>query len=54
MKLSQIRFPKSTAGRAALGLPLLAVIVALLIWRGPSFTAIGMAFASVEIGRAHV
>ena len=48
MKLSQIRFPKSTAGRAALGLPLLAVIVALLIWRGPTFTAIGMAFASVE------
>ena len=48
MKLSQVRFPKSTAGRAALGLPLLAVIVALLIWRGPSFTAIGRAFASVE------
>lgn len=48
MKLSEIHFPKSAAARAALGLPLLAVIVALLIWRGPSFTAIGRAFVSVE------
>ena len=48
MKLSQIRFPKSAAARAAFGLPLLAVLVALLIWRGPSFTAIGKAFVSVE------
>jgi uncharacterized protein (TIRG00374 family) len=31
-----------------LGLPLLAVVVALFIWRGPSFTAIGNAFTSVQ------
>ena len=48
MKLSRIRLPKSTLGRSALGLPLFAVVVALFIWRGPSFTAIGHAFASVR------
>ena len=48
MKLSHIRLPKSTLGRSALGLPLLVVVVALFIWRGPSFTAIGHAFASVR------
>jgi uncharacterized protein (TIRG00374 family) len=48
VKLSQIRLPKSTLWRAALGLPLLAVVVALFIWRGPSFTAIGKAFESVR------
>jgi uncharacterized membrane protein YbhN (UPF0104 family) len=31
-----------------LGLPLLAVVIALFLWRGPSFTAIGNAFASVK------
>ena len=48
MKLSRIRLPKSAVWRASLGLPLLAVIAALLIWRGPSFTAIGKAFAAVR------
>ena len=48
MKLQHIRLPKSTLGKAALGLPLLAVVIALFLWRGPSFTAIGDAFASVE------
>src|SRR5207302_6948732 len=35
-------------GRAALGLPLLIAVVALFWWRGPSFTAIGDAFAAVK------
>jgi uncharacterized protein (TIRG00374 family) len=48
VKLSHIRLPKSTLGRSALGLPLFAIVVALFIWRGPSFTAIGHAFASVR------
>ena len=48
MKLPHARLPTSVLGRAALGLPLLAVVVALFIWRGPSFTAIGDAFGSVE------
>jgi uncharacterized protein (TIRG00374 family) len=34
-------------GRAALGVPLLAAVIALLIWHGP-FTAIGDAFAAVQ------
>jgi hypothetical protein len=48
VKLPPLRFPNSVVGRAALGLPLLAVVVALFIWRGPSFSAIGNAFASVK------
>jgi len=48
VKRPHIRLPQSAVGRASLGLPLLAVVVALFIWRGPSFTAIGKAFASVE------
>jgi uncharacterized membrane protein YbhN (UPF0104 family) len=48
VKLPHVRFPKSAVGRAVLGLPLLAVVVAFFIWKGPSFTAIGDAFASVE------
>jgi uncharacterized membrane protein YbhN (UPF0104 family) len=48
VKLPHVRFPKSVVGRSLLGLPLLAVVVALFIWRGPSFTAIGSAFASVK------
>jgi hypothetical protein len=48
VKLPHARLPTSVLGRAALGLPLLAVVVALFIWRGPSFTAIGDAFGSVE------
>ena len=46
--LRRVRLPKSFAGRAALGLPLLAAVVALFWWRGPSFTAIGDAFAAVK------
>jgi uncharacterized membrane protein YbhN (UPF0104 family) len=48
VKLPHVRLPRSIAGRAALGLPLLAVVVAFFTWRGPSFTAIGDAFVSVE------
>ena len=42
------RLPTSVAGRAALGLPLFAGVAALFWWRGPSFTAIGDAFAAVK------
>jgi uncharacterized protein (TIRG00374 family) len=48
VKLRHVRLPTSQVGKALLGLPLLAVVVALFIWRGPSFTAIGDAFASVK------
>ena len=48
MKLPRVRLPKSTFARAALGLPLLAIVIALFLWRGPSFTAIGDAFVAVE------
>jgi uncharacterized membrane protein YbhN (UPF0104 family) len=48
VRLPPLRFPKGVVGRAALGLPLLAGVIALFIWRGPSFTAIGKAFGSVE------
>jgi uncharacterized membrane protein YbhN (UPF0104 family) len=48
VKFPQVRMPRSGVGRALLGLPLLAVVVALFFWRGPSFTAIADAFASVE------
>jgi uncharacterized protein (TIRG00374 family) len=48
VKLQHIRLPKSTLGKATLGLPLLAIVITLFLWRGPSFTAIGDAFASVE------
>ncbi|HVA32103.1 MAG TPA: lysylphosphatidylglycerol synthase transmembrane domain-containing protein [Gaiellaceae bacterium] len=46
--LRRLRLPKTIAGRAALGLPLFAGVIALFWWRGPSFTAIGDAFARVE------
>jgi uncharacterized protein (TIRG00374 family) len=48
VKLSSIRLPESSVGRALLGLPFVAAVVALFLWRGPSFTAIGNAFASVR------
>jgi uncharacterized membrane protein YbhN (UPF0104 family) len=44
----RLRLPRSGPGRAALGLPLLAGVVALLWWRGPSLTSIGDAFTAVE------
>jgi uncharacterized membrane protein YbhN (UPF0104 family) len=43
-----LRLPRSPAARAAFGLPLLAAVVALLWWRGPSLTAIGDAFKAVK------
>jgi uncharacterized protein (TIRG00374 family) len=48
VKLSRVGLPQSLLGRAVLGAPLLAVLVGLFVWRGPSFTAIGKAFASVR------
>jgi uncharacterized protein (TIRG00374 family) len=48
VKLPNVRLPTSTVGKVALGLPLFAVVIALFFWRGPSFTAIGDAFASVK------
>jgi uncharacterized protein (TIRG00374 family) len=48
VKLPHVRLPTSPVGKALLGLPLLAVVIALFLWRGPSFTAIGDAFASVK------
>jgi len=43
-----LHVPKSGLGRALLGVPLLAAVVALLWWRGPSLTAIGDAFRAVQ------
>lgn len=48
MRPPQVRLPNSTFGRFLLGLPLLAVAVGVLWWRGPSFTAIGDAFVQVK------
>jgi uncharacterized protein (TIRG00374 family) len=48
VKLPPLRLPRSTVGRAVLGVPLFAAVVALFLWRGPSFTAIGDAFGSVR------
>jgi len=47
VKRPALHLPKSTIGRTALGVPVLALLIALFIWRGPSFTAIGDAFRSV-------
>jgi uncharacterized membrane protein YbhN (UPF0104 family) len=44
----RVRLPRSPLGRAALGLPLLALAVALVWWRGPSLAAIGDAFTAVK------
>lgn len=43
-----LRLPHSAAGRAAVGLVLLAIFGALFYWRGPSFAAIGSAFSAVR------
>ena len=45
---TRLRLPTSFLGRAALGLPVFAAVIALFWWRGPSFTAIGDAFAAVK------
>jgi uncharacterized membrane protein YbhN (UPF0104 family) len=43
-----LRLPQSALGRAVLGLPFLAVVVGLLVWRGPTLSGIGSAFSAVE------
>jgi uncharacterized protein (TIRG00374 family) len=45
--VSRIRVPQSLAARIAVGALLMAGVVALFVWRGPSFRAIGTAFTSV-------
>ena len=48
MKLPQLRLPRSNLARFAVSLLFMALVVFLLIWRGPSLTAIGDAFTTVE------
>ena len=48
MKLSRLRLPRSNAVRFAVSLVFMAGVVALLWWRGPSFTAIADAFTTVK------
>jgi uncharacterized protein (TIRG00374 family) len=48
MKLPRPRLPTSFLGRIALALPFMALVVVLLLWRGPSLHAIGRAFVAVE------
>ena len=43
-----VRLPPSTLARAALGAVILAGVVALFWWRGPTFRGIGHAFATVR------
>jgi len=46
--MKRIRLPKSLPARLALVLPIMGAVALLLYWRGPSFSAIGDAFAAVE------
>jgi uncharacterized protein (TIRG00374 family) len=48
VKLSELRLPRSKLARAAVSLLFMALVVFLLIWRGPSLSAIGDAFTTVE------
>ena len=48
MRLSQLRLPRSKIARAGISLLFMALVVFLLLWRGPSLTAIGDAFTTVE------
>jgi len=48
VKLSQLRLPRSKLGRAAVSLLFMALVVVLFLWRGPSLSAIGDAFTTVE------
>jgi uncharacterized membrane protein YbhN (UPF0104 family) len=48
VKISRLRMPTSALGRVLLGLPALALVVGLLWWRAPTFTAIGDALTTVR------
>jgi uncharacterized protein (TIRG00374 family) len=48
VKLSQLRLPRSKLVRIAVSLLFMGLVVFLLVWRGPSLTAIGNAFTTVE------
>jgi glycosyltransferase 2 family protein len=48
MKLRVARLPKTKLARAAAALLFLGIATMLVWWRGPSFTAIGNAFTTVE------
>jgi uncharacterized protein (TIRG00374 family) len=48
MKLRRPSFPRSNVVRFAVSLFFMAGVIALLWWRGPSFTAIGDAFTTVK------
>lgn len=48
MKLSKLRLPRSNLVRFAVSLLFMGLVVFLLLWRGPSLTAIGDAFTTVE------
>jgi uncharacterized membrane protein YbhN (UPF0104 family) len=47
-RFRRLWLPRSTLARAALGLVVLAGVVALFWWRGPTFRGIGHAFATVR------
>jgi uncharacterized membrane protein YbhN (UPF0104 family) len=48
VKLPNLRLPRSNVARFAVSLLFMGLVVFLLIWRGPSLTAIGNAFTTVE------
>jgi uncharacterized protein (TIRG00374 family) len=48
VNLSQLRLPRSKLARVAVSLLFMALVVFLLLWRGPSLSAIGDAFTTVE------
>jgi uncharacterized membrane protein YbhN (UPF0104 family) len=48
MKVPRLRLPKSNLLRALVSLAAMCGVIALLYWRGPSLSAIGDAFASVQ------
>jgi uncharacterized protein (TIRG00374 family) len=48
VKLTQLKLPRSKLARVAVSLLFMALVVFLLFWRGPSLTAIGNAFTTVE------
>jgi len=48
MKLPRVRFPRSNIVRMAISLLFMGLVVVLVIWRGPSFSAIADAFTVVH------